>query len=277
MEQQTQRMEIDGFAVSLFRSKRDGMLVLDIDSSESDPKDNDEGNCPVFRLVVNELEVHSEELPPAPSQLTPDRRLIADALTVLREAHVRIQIANDEGNNILSAWRPAARRIVGQLEAAYRSFATAPAPVELSRKHPAQGTQEHPRPRRVVLVGNPIDGMAVYGPFDNANDALNWAETEVRGGEPWISVVLHEDTPDGLTEDQIKARHALHNVMAVIEETYPHDDQGRREDGDSPVSGADVVDHLCLLQGAIIEALQALDPEYRVPEQADSPKTVQSR
>ena len=29
---------------------------------------------------------------------------------------------------------------------------------------------------RVVIVGNPLDGIHIYGPFDSYNDAHNWAE-----------------------------------------------------------------------------------------------------
>ena len=29
---------------------------------------------------------------------------------------------------------------------------------------------------RVVIVGNPVDGISIVGPFETFNDAHNWAE-----------------------------------------------------------------------------------------------------
>jgi hypothetical protein len=48
----------------------------------------------------------------------------------------------------------------------------------------------------------------------------------------------------------------LEQVADIIESTYPHDANGRRVEGDSPVSGADVVDRLAALEVPIREALR---------------------
>ena len=44
-------------------------------------------------------------------------------------------------------------------------------------------------------------------------------------------------------------------VFEIIESTYPHDDDGNREEGDSPVSGADVVQELCCIEESLAEAI----------------------
>lgn len=55
------------------------------------------------------------------------------------------------------------------------------------------------------------------------------------------------------------ARNALQSVMQIIESTYDHDpDTGERTDGDSPVSGADVVESLCAIEDEIAAALEEL-------------------
>jgi hypothetical protein len=48
----------------------------------------------------------------------------------------------------------------------------------------------------------------------------------------------------------------LERVAEIIELTYPHDADGRRVEGDSPVSGADVVERLAALEVPIREALR---------------------
>ena len=54
---------IDGVIVYLYRSLIDGRIVIDIDSSESHcPQDSDDDNCPLFRLMINEHIIESEEL-----------------------------------------------------------------------------------------------------------------------------------------------------------------------------------------------------------------------
>jgi hypothetical protein len=39
----------------------------------------------------------------------------------------------------------------------------------------------------VVLVGNPLDGIAVFGPFNTYDEALDWAEGNANDGEWWIT------------------------------------------------------------------------------------------
>lgn len=45
-------------------------------------------------------------------------------------------------------------------------------------------------------------------------------------------------------------------VLGIIEATYAHDDEGNREEGDSPISGADVVDRLLELEDELVAAIQ---------------------
>jgi len=48
----------------------------------------------------------------------------------------------------------------------------------------------------IVAAGNPFDGMEVYGPFDDGNDANEWAEHEFRhGGEWWVMKLRRVSEP----------------------------------------------------------------------------------
>lgn len=49
---------------------------------------------------------------------------------------------------------------------------------------------------------------------------------------------------------------ALRKVLDIIEQTYAHDEDGNRTDGDSPISGADVVEMLCALEDDLRGALE---------------------
>ncbi len=40
----------------------------------------------------------------------------------------------------------------------------------------------------VILAGNPVDGMTVYGPFDDAEDANDYAENNF-DGDWWVTKV----------------------------------------------------------------------------------------
>lgn len=43
----------------------------------------------------------------------------------------------------------------------------------------------------VVALGDPFEGIKLFGPFDTAEDAENWAETEVKD-ESWSLVEVQE-------------------------------------------------------------------------------------
>lgn len=49
----------------------------------------------------------------------------------------------------------------------------------------------------VVLVGNPLDGTSVYGPFNDANDAGDWAGDEMRNETWWTVSVLAPTNYEG--------------------------------------------------------------------------------
>lgn len=53
---------LDGFDISIHRSDLDGRIVLGMNTHDSDPADNDEDMCPVFRLCVNDGWVDSESI-----------------------------------------------------------------------------------------------------------------------------------------------------------------------------------------------------------------------
>jgi hypothetical protein len=46
----------------------------------------------------------------------------------------------------------------------------------------------------VVLVGNPIDGMAVFGPFDSVEKSIEWANNTE---DTWFVTVLNDPVVQG--------------------------------------------------------------------------------
>ena len=44
-----------------------------------------------------------------------------------------------------------------------------------------------------VIIGDPIDGITVYGPFLSGVDAMEWAEQFVSGTQNWWVTELHSD------------------------------------------------------------------------------------
>lgn len=54
----------------------------------------------------------------------------------------------------------------------------------------------------VVMIGNPVDGFTIYGPFKTGEDAILWAQDEVET-DWWIAKVFppYEDREnDGVTD-----------------------------------------------------------------------------
>jgi hypothetical protein len=49
--------------------------------------------------------------------------------------------------------------------------------------------------KHVVLAGNPVDGVSVWGPFDTADDAASWAGQFLKHEEHW-AVELNEPKED---------------------------------------------------------------------------------
>ncbi len=88
---------------------------------------------------------------------------------------------------------------------------------------------------------------------------------------PVLEVALHQGTGEvdfstaetvdlqelGCRDDMAQQ---LELVAEIIESTYPHDANGRRDEGDSPVSGADVVDRLAALEQPIRDVLHRHAP-----------------
>ncbi|UTU07693.1 hypothetical protein CcrC1_gp008 [Caulobacter phage C1] len=44
----------------------------------------------------------------------------------------------------------------------------------------------------ILIVGNPVDGYAYYGPFHDHDDATNYAENTGTEGNPWWVAPLEE-------------------------------------------------------------------------------------
>lgn len=53
-------------------------------------------------------------------------------------------------------------------------------------------------------------------------------------------------------------RMAILDVLTIIEQTYDHDEHGSRTDGDSSLSGADVVEMLVGLENRLVEAVDTI-------------------
>ncbi len=45
----------------------------------------------------------------------------------------------------------------------------------------------------VIITGNPIDGITIYGPFFSPEEAIEWAE-ENRGEIWWMTQLEHPKT-----------------------------------------------------------------------------------
>lgn len=42
----------------------------------------------------------------------------------------------------------------------------------------------------VVAIGNPFDGIVMYGPFDTTDDANEWADHEVSNDTWWVMSLM---------------------------------------------------------------------------------------
>jgi hypothetical protein len=50
---------------------------------------------------------------------------------------------------------------------------------------------DHGHPERyAIVIGNPMDGFTIHGPFPSAEDADEYAETKLRGEEWWLTSLL---------------------------------------------------------------------------------------
>lgn len=52
---------------------------------------------------------------------------------------------------------------------------------------------------QIVVTGNPIDGLAFYGPFldDDGNAAGDWAAANLAGADWWIAPLYEADDSAG--------------------------------------------------------------------------------
>jgi hypothetical protein len=41
----------------------------------------------------------------------------------------------------------------------------------------------------VVVTGNPFDGLSLWGPFNDANEAGDWASIEMDGETWWVMAI----------------------------------------------------------------------------------------
>jgi hypothetical protein len=73
----------------------------------------------------------------------------------------------------------------------------------------------------VVLVGNPVDGLTIYGPFTTGEDANDWADSNVKNEDWWAAPLASSATetenavfPTALCEADLEDEDfcAYHNV-----------------------------------------------------------------
>ena len=50
--------------------------------------------------------------------------------------------------------------------------------------------QKHGMGLHVVVIGNPLDGMSIFGPFNNGPEAVDWAACNA--DDTWWTVPLEE-------------------------------------------------------------------------------------
>lgn len=46
----------------------------------------------------------------------------------------------------------------------------------------------------IVAVGNPFDGISVFGPFDDAVEANEWADAKIKNVDWWVMATLDPDS-----------------------------------------------------------------------------------
>ena len=59
-----------------------------------------------------------------------------------------------------------------------------------------QGTPAMPEEKKLVITGNPVDGFFYYGPFDSAEEAIEWASVQHDTQDWWIAPLNEPATQD---------------------------------------------------------------------------------
>ncbi len=52
----------------------------------------------------------------------------------------------------------------------------------------------------IVIIGNPIDGFSIIGPFSTFDEAVEWASTDLASNEPWWAMKL--ESPSDWEDEQ---------------------------------------------------------------------------
>ena len=52
----------------------------------------------------------------------------------------------------------------------------------------------------IVIIGNPIDGFSIVGPFATFDEAVEWASTDLVTNEPWWATKL--ESPSDWEDEQ---------------------------------------------------------------------------
>ncbi|HYJ95131.1 MAG TPA: hypothetical protein VEV86_10955 [Vicinamibacterales bacterium] len=48
----------------------------------------------------------------------------------------------------------------------------------------------------VLVIGDPVNGITIVGPFTNSDDAIDYAERDNFGGAPWVQVSMEPPNPE---------------------------------------------------------------------------------
>ena len=51
----------------------------------------------------------------------------------------------------------------------------------------------------VILMGNPVDGFVVIGPFNHLDDAVAYIDSDPEGGEMWLCELQAPALPEEVT------------------------------------------------------------------------------
>ena len=78
----------------------------------------------------------------------------------------------------------------------------------------------------LLMVGNPIDGMEIVGPFETMNDAAGYGHNVVSGRQ-WLVAIAHEpSTPTHTRDGRELTDTERHQVASSLRAGRPMPDPG---------------------------------------------------
>lgn len=55
--------------------------------------------------------------------------------------------------------------------------------------------------KRLVVTGNPVDGLFFYGPFDDSDQATSWAERNHPDDDWWLAPLVNPEAYEAENEE----------------------------------------------------------------------------